>query len=30
VETKKENQTCRAFIAVFAGEIRMIDNIRLK
>jgi pantoate--beta-alanine ligase len=30
VETKKENQKYRAFIAVFAGEIRMIDNIRLK
>lgn len=29
--TKKEsNQKYRAFIAVFAGEIRLIDNIRLK
>jgi pantoate--beta-alanine ligase len=30
VEARKENQKYRAFIAVFAGEIRMIDNIRLK
>ena len=29
VETKVENQKCRAFIAVFAGEIRLIDNISL-
>lgn len=29
--TKKEaNTKCRAFIAVFAGDIRLIDNIRLK
>jgi pantoate--beta-alanine ligase len=27
---KNDNQNYRAFIAVFAGEIRLIDNIRLK
>jgi pantoate--beta-alanine ligase len=30
VEDKNDNQKSRAFIAVFAGEIRLIDNIRLK
>ncbi|MFT5959043.1 MAG: pantoate--beta-alanine ligase [Polaribacter sp.] len=30
VEDKNDNQKHRAFIAVFAGEIRLIDNIRLK
>lgn len=29
-ETKESNKKYRAFIAVFAGEIRLIDNIRLK
>ena len=29
-ETKESNKKHRAFIAVFAGEIRLIDNIRLK
>ena len=29
-EHKNDNQKYRAFIAVFAGEIRLIDNIRLK
>ncbi|AQS94632.1 pantoate--beta-alanine ligase [Polaribacter sp. BM10] len=29
-ETKIDNKKYRAFIAVFAGEIRLIDNIRLK
>jgi pantoate--beta-alanine ligase len=29
-ENKKNNRKYRAFIAVFAGEIRLIDNIRLK
>ena len=30
IEHKNDNQKYRAFIAVFAGEIRLIDNIRLK
>ncbi|CAM1334246.1 pantoate--beta-alanine ligase [Tenacibaculum aestuariivivum] len=30
IEAKKESEKYRAFIAVFAGEIRLIDNIRLK
>ncbi|QOD59938.1 pantoate--beta-alanine ligase [Polaribacter haliotis] len=29
-ETKESNKKYRAFIAVFAGKIRLIDNIRLK
>jgi pantoate--beta-alanine ligase len=29
-ENKHDSQKYRAFIAVFAGEIRLIDNIRLK
>ncbi|TXD49877.1 pantoate--beta-alanine ligase [Polaribacter sp. IC073] len=29
-KTKEPNKKYRAFIAVFAGEIRLIDNIRLK
>lgn len=29
-ENKESNKKYRAFIAVFAGEIRLIDNIRLK
>jgi len=27
--TNNKNEKCRAFIAVFAGQIRLIDNIRL-
>ncbi|MBE7659691.1 pantoate--beta-alanine ligase [Tenacibaculum finnmarkense genomovar finnmarkense] len=30
VKIKAENEKYRAFIAVFAGDIRLIDNIRLK
>lgn len=30
IKTKKSSKKYRAFIAVFAGEIRLIDNIRLK
>ncbi|CAL2087530.1 Pantothenate synthetase [Tenacibaculum dicentrarchi] len=30
VKIKVENEKYRAFIAVFAGDIRLIDNIRLK
>ncbi|WP_233899900.1 pantoate--beta-alanine ligase [Tenacibaculum piscium] len=30
VKNKETNCQCRAFIAVFAGDIRLIDNIRLK
>ena len=30
IDKKKKKQKYRAFIAVFAGEIRLIDNIRLK
>jgi pantoate--beta-alanine ligase len=30
VEDNNDNRKYRAFIAVFAGEIRLIDNIRLK
>ncbi|MEX6626902.1 pantoate--beta-alanine ligase [Tenacibaculum salmonis] len=30
VKNKETNCECRAFIAVFAGDIRLIDNIRLK
>jgi len=30
VKNKESNKKYRAFIAVFAGEIRLIDNIRLK
>ena len=30
INKKESNQIYRAFIAVFAGEIRLIDNIRLK
>ena len=30
INKKESNQKYRAFIAVFAGEIRLIDNIRLK
>ncbi|WCC46957.1 pantoate--beta-alanine ligase [Tenacibaculum finnmarkense] len=30
VKIKPENEKYRAFIAVFAGDIRLIDNIRLK
>lgn len=30
IDIKQSNKKCRAFIAVFAGEIRLIDNIRLK
>ncbi|QTE21601.1 pantoate--beta-alanine ligase [Polaribacter cellanae] len=30
VETEESNKKYRAFIAVFAGKIRLIDNIRLK
>jgi pantoate--beta-alanine ligase len=29
IKTKNEKQKCRAFIAVFAGNIRLIDNISL-
>ncbi len=29
IKNKNPNQKCRAFIAVFAGEIRLIDNISL-
>ncbi|TMM30476.1 pantoate--beta-alanine ligase [Polaribacter aestuariivivens] len=29
-ETKESNKNYRAFIAVFAGKIRLIDNIRLR
>ena len=29
-KNKKTNKKYRAFIAVFAGEIRLIDNIKLK
>ena len=30
IENKENQKTYRAFIAVFAGEIRLIDNIRLE
>lgn len=30
IKTKESDKKYRAFIAVFAGEIRLIDNIRLK
>jgi pantoate--beta-alanine ligase len=30
IEKKESNKNYRAFIAVFAGEIRLIDNIQLK
>lgn len=30
IKNKESNKKYRAFIAVFAGEIRLIDNIRLK
>jgi pantoate--beta-alanine ligase len=30
IKSKESNKQYRAFIAVFAGEIRLIDNIRLK
>lgn len=30
ITTKEDNKKYRAFIAVFAGNIRLIDNIRLK
>lgn len=30
IDKKEPNQKYRAFIAVFAGDIRLIDNIRLK
>jgi len=30
IETKESDKNYRAFIAVFAGDIRLIDNIRLK
>ncbi len=30
IENKESNKKYRGFIAVFAGEIRLIDNIRLK
>ncbi|MEO9571039.1 MAG: pantoate--beta-alanine ligase [Polaribacter sp.] len=30
IKIKKSNKKYRAFIAVFAGDIRLIDNIRLK
>lgn len=30
IETKESDKKYRAFIAVFAGDIRLIDNIRLK
>ena len=30
INKKETNKKYRAFIAVFAGEIRLIDNIRLK
>lgn len=30
IQTKEKNKNYRAFIAVFAGNIRLIDNIKLK